>query len=83
MHPSQDQAAAICMEERRVVTQDLDPARPARDAVEGAHHRGRYGTEGDSCAAPRPDPRARLGVPPPPRALGENGFLHVRLKCDE
>ena len=63
--------------------QDLDPDPCARVAVEGATHRGRYGTEGDPCAAPRPDPRALLGVPLPPRTLGENGFLHARLKCEE
>ena len=26
---------------------------------------------------------ALLEVPLPPRALGENGFLHARLKCEE
>ena len=58
----------------------LGLARPARDAVEGAHHRGRYGTEGDSCAAPRPDPRARLGEPSLDSVLlgsRENSLLHV------
>ena len=63
--------------------QDLDPARPARDAVEGALHRGRYHAEADSYAAPRPDPRAPLGVPPALARSRENGFLHVCLKCDE
>ena len=68
-----------------MVHQDLDLAAAARVAVEGAHHRGRYGTEGDSHAAPRPDPRARLGEP---SALlrstsRENGFLHVCLNCGE
>ena len=62
--------------------QDLDPVAPTRDAVEGALHRGRYRAEGDSHAAPRPDPRARLGVPPPLSRSRENGLLHVCLKCD-
>ena len=66
-----------------MATQDLGLARPARDAVEGAHHRGRYGTEGDSHAAPRPDPRARLGEPSALLRSRENSLLHVCLNCGE
>ena len=65
-----------------MATQDLDPAAPTPVAVEGALHHGRYRAEGDSHAAPRPDPRARLGVPPPLSRSRENGLLHVCLKCD-
>ena len=66
------------MEERRVASQDLDPAPPTRVAVEGALHHGRYRTEGDSHAAPRPDPRARLGVPSFLLSRSrENGLLHT------
>ena len=71
------------MERRRMALQDLDPARPARDAVEGALHRSRYHAEADSYAAPRPYPRAPLGVPPALARWSQNGFLHVCLKCDE
>ena len=57
-------------------------------ALEEALHHGRYRTEGDSHAAPRPDPRARLGVPPPPvlarsEKTASCSCTIMRLKCDE
>ena len=62
---------------------DLHPARPAGDAIEEAHHRGRHHPEGDSHAGPHPDPRAPLGVTPALARSEENGFPHVCLKCEE
>ena len=45
-----------------MVHQDLELAHPRRAIVEGALRRGRCGTDADSHAAPRRDPRAEICV---------------------
>ena len=70
------------METRLEANQDLGPAPSTLLPLEEAHHRGRYGTDGDSCAAPRPDPRARPGVPAAVARARRNGAWQVDVKCD-
>ena len=65
-----------------MVHQDLQLAAAGRAAVEEALRRGRCGTDADSHAAPRRDPRARRDLRAARSALRRNGVRRVRGKCD-
>ena len=65
-----------------MVHQDLELAHPGRAVVEEALRRGRCGTDADSHAAPRRDPRTRRDLRAAHDALRRNGVRRVRGKCD-
>ena len=78
------EAAADTVAALGMVHQDLELAAAVRAAVEGALRRGRCGTDADSRAAPRRDPRARrdLGAARGALRRNANGVRRVRGKCD-
>ena len=76
------EAAADTVAALGMVHQDLELAAAVRAAVEGALRRGRCGTDADSRAAPRRDPRARRDFGAARGALRRNGVRRVRGKCD-
>ena len=57
-------------------------APPALVAVEEALHRGRYGIDADSYAAPQADSRTRRDVAAPRRVSSENCFRHMDVNGD-
>ena len=75
-------AAADTVAARGMAHQDLELAHPGRVVVEGALRRGRCGTDADSHAAPRRDPRARRDLRAADDALRRNGVRRVRGKCE-
>ena len=54
---------------RPVAMQEQVAAPPARVGVAGAMQHAQCGINAGSFSAPQPDPRARLKVPPPVKAL--------------
>ena len=82
MDRTRRKAAADTVAARGMVHQDLELAHPGRVVVEGALRRGRCGTDADSHAAPRRDPRARRDLRAADDALRRNGVRRVRGKCE-